>query len=304
MFRSYKIVTFACALMAGLGTAVVVNAQAGKPPQGEASAVHAAARDFLIAARRGDEAVLRKMWTPDGEFIDGSGRVMKAAELIHQLAASPKADVTSAEDSVFDATLRFVTPDVVIFDGMADRVCDTDGNILTRRFTAVWVKRDGKWLLDSLREASADASSLNNHLKPLEWLVGEWVGTTDDTAVLVSSHWSDGGNFIVREFVVARDGSGTISGTQRIGWDAAAGQIKSWTFDSQGGAGEAHWRRDGNRWIVDTVDVTADGKKGKTSSVYVPGDERRFTWEVAVADMAGVALKPMLVEFRRAAEDE
>ena len=102
----------------------------------------------------------------------------------------------------------------------------------------------------------------------------------------------------------SRDGGGTIRGTQRIGWDAINGRIKSWTFDSQGGAGEEQWRHDGKRWIVDTVDVTADGKKGKTSSVYIPGEGHHFVWEVAGADVAGVALKPMRVEFRRAAEDE
>jgi hypothetical protein len=304
MQRTGSFSVFLWAAMACLGMAVIARAEAGAPPQGDANAVRAAAREFLGAARRGDEGALRKMWTPAGDFADASGKVLKAAELIHQLAALPKADAGATDDSISDATLRFVTPDVAIIDGMTDRACETDGSILTRRFTAVWVKREGKWLLDSLREAAVEASPLNEHLKPLEWLVGEWVGTTDDASILVSSHWCDEGNFVVREFAFARDGGGTISGTQRIGWDAINGKIKSWTFDSQGGAGEENWRRDGKRWIVDTVDVTADGKKGKTSSVYVPGDENHFVWEVAGADVAGVPLKPVRVEFRRAAEDE
>ena len=186
-------------------------------------------------------------------------------------------------ESVSVTTVRFITPDTAIEDGMADRATAADGSPLNRRFTALWVKRDGKWILDSLREVAAESSSLNENLKPLGWLLGEWAAKTDNTSILVSSHWNDEGNFILREFVVAHDNGETVTGTQRIGWDPVARQIKSWTFDSEGGSGEERWRQEGNRWLVDTVDVTADGQQGKTSCVYIPGDARRFTWEVAGA---------------------
>jgi uncharacterized protein (TIGR02246 family) len=304
MHRLYKSVMFAFAATVSLGIAVGVHAKTGAVSPGDEAAVRAASKEFLAAARRGDENALRKMLTPEGDFVDSTGRVLKAGELIRQLAASPSPASGAAADSVSETTLRFITPDIAVEDGVADRAAAGAGGITIRRFTAVWAKRDGKWLLDSLREASVEASPLNEHLKPLEWLLGEWVATTDDTAILVSSHWCDGGNYIMREFIVAHDGGEMISGTQRIGWDPLGGQIKSWTFDSQGGSGEERWLQDGKRWLVETTDITADGKKGKTSSIFVPANERCFTWEVASADIGGANLKPVRVEFRRAAEDK
>jgi hypothetical protein len=141
----------------------------------------------------------------------------------------------------------------------------------------------------------------------LEWLLGEWTGKTKEGVILVSSHWSDGGNYIVREFAYASPGRETISGTQRIGWNAAEGKIECWSFDSQGGTGEGSWRRDGERWIVTTRELSAEGRMSKTTAVYLPGEERfvmeiASVWEAAVAEERGEKLPALRVEFQRARE--
>ena len=41
-----------------------------------------------------------------------------------------------------------------------------------------------------------------------------------------------------------------LEGTQVIGWDPAAGTIRSWMFDSDGGFGEGTWSKKDNSWIV------------------------------------------------------
>lgn len=301
MLGAHKTLFFVCAALISLAADAVVYSQPAAPSRNDADAVRAASKDFQMAARRGDGNAVQKMWTPDGEYVDANGRVLKASDLIGRLTATPRIGSEPIAESVSETTVRFVTPDVAIESGRVDCVNAADGGLLDRRFTALWVKRDGKWLLDSLYESFADESPFNKHLKPLEFLLGEWVGTTDDAAILVSSHWSGEGNYILREFAFARDGGETVLGTQRIGWDPVGGRIKSWTHDSQGGTGEEVWRRDGQRWLVDTVDVSPDGKQGKTSTVYVPGGDQSYTWEVAGAEVAGVRLKPLRVEFRRAA---
>src|SRR5262245_288752 len=151
---------------------------------------------------------------------------------------------------------------------------------------------------------ATDAPSPNEHLQPLAWLLGEWAGKTDDAAILVSAHWSDGGNYIVREFVVQSDGRETLSGTERIGWDAAAKKYKSWMFDSQGASGEGYWQRDGDKWRMDGKDVMPDGQACSTSVVFTPVDDQRFVWEVASAKVGNTSLPTMRVEFKRAADDK
>ena len=38
-----------------------------------------------------------------------------------------------------------------------------------------------------------------------------------------------------------------------IGKDAASEGLRSWTFESEGGFGEATWSRDGKKWVLDSA---------------------------------------------------
>jgi hypothetical protein len=142
-----------------------------------------------------------------------------------------------------------------------------------------------------------------DHLEPLAWLVGEWTGTTDGGVVLLSAHWSDEGHYLVREFLVRGNNGEEIACTQRIGWDPIKRRLKSWSFDSQGGYGEGYWRPDGNSWIVDSADVTADGHQTKTSATYTPSGDGRFVWEIKNVRLLGQPLPDQRIDFRRADED-
>lgn len=294
---------YACVALAILVTPGAVYSQPTTPAERETDAVRAASKEFQQCVRRADADALRKLCTTDGQYIDATGQVTKAGEMINRFAALPPSNDNAPEQAASEQTLRFLTPDVAM-ESKVDNTNAADGGLLNRRLTAIWVKREGKWLLDSLHEHVGEATPFNEHLKALDWLLGEWVGTTDDASILVSSHWSGGGNYIVREFVFARDRGEVVNATQRIGWDPVAKRIKSWTFDSQGGTGEEIWRHEGQRWIVDTSDVSPDGKQGKTSSVYIPVDENNYKWEVIGADVAGTKLKPLRVEFHRAADSD
>jgi uncharacterized protein (TIGR02246 family) len=289
--------------------APAVHAEIADESDPDVRAIRAASREYVAANRRGDSGSLRKMWTADGDYIDASGQVFKIRQLIREPSAGSPPHTDSDDFPALGSTLRFITPDVAIEDGSTDFGTSGDGSGVSGRFTAVWVKRDGRWLLDSLRETTSTAPRFNEKLKPLAWLLGEWVGASDDAAILVSSHWSSDGNYIVREFLVRREGREDIGATQRIGWDSSAGKIRCWTFDSQGGTSEGTWTRDGRRWLVDSTEVLADGKKSKSSVVLVPGDDGKFVsevkgdWDARDAKAAGVKLSTLRVEFTRAPEE-
>ena len=50
-----------------------------------------------------------------------------------------------------------------------------------------------------------------------------------------------------------------MAGTQVIGVDPSTGTIRSWTFDADGGIGEATWSWDDGRWAIDSDATLADG---------------------------------------------
>jgi ketosteroid isomerase-like protein len=314
MHRFCWILILNCIAIAIFRIEVVRGAATGPDADAEIAAIRAAASAYTAAVRSGNVDVMRRTWTPEGDYIDASGRRFKAHELIpQQAAASPSSSSphpATAKAQASSSTLRLITPTVAIEDGAVDAGASDDGSALTGRFTAVWVKHDGRWLLDSLRESMAATTSFNERLRPLEWLLGEWVGTTGDSAILVSSRWSDDGEFIIREFLIRSEGRADISATQRIGWDATAGTIRCWTFDSLGGSAEGIWRRDGKRWLVNSSEVLADGRKSKTSAVYVLDDEGNFAsevsskWGAVDGNEGGPSLPKLRFEFKRAVEDE
>ena len=103
------------------------------------------------------------------------------------------------------------------------------------RYTNVHVKKSGQWVLQSVRETPYSAPGNYEHLRGLEWAIGEWVdeegGPEIDHATF---EWSPDGNFLIStQDVTVRDTLVSRS-TEWIGWDPATSQIRSWSFVADG----------------------------------------------------------------------
>jgi len=303
MLRPRVILFWACVVLASLKLGVFAHAEVARAANAETAAVRAAARDYAAAVRRGDAETLLRTWSKDGDYVNANGQSFQAHEMIRKMAASNQADKTSNNESLPKSSLRFITPTVAIEDGTYDCGNTDDGSAMSGHFTAVWVKRDNRWLLDSLREAAIQSRPSDEHLKPLEWLLGEWVGKSDGSVMLVSARISDRGNYIIREFGVLGEG-GEVTATERIDWDPISGEFKSWTFDSQDGRGEGTWKRDGNHWLVETTEVMSDDKPATTSAVITPISNEQFVWEVKSSKVGDQDVPSRRIEFTRAPEVE
>jgi uncharacterized protein (TIGR02246 family) len=260
--------------------------------------VRAAAQELLSAKQRGDWQKAAELWTPDGLYIDSSGQSFTASELLKRQSTAESDQgrplVVGTEESV-----RFVTPEVAIVDGSQPLGVSSDGAVESLRFTAVWVRRDGRWLLDSLREAVATSPAPHDQLEALAWLVGEWTSSTSNTDIILSTHWNASGAYLLRDFLVRSAEGDLVSGTQRIGWDPAARAIESWTFDSAGGTAEARWEQADSKWITKGQETLPDGAVVDTTTTYVPEGADRI--EVTIERVKGEAKLPTLkLDFRRA----
>ncbi len=117
------------------------------------------------------------------------------------------------------------------------------------RYVAIWAKSADEWKLASYREV-ADALTLTPHdyLLPLSWLVGDWVNEGADGTVAITYRWSDDGNYLLGEFKMASASNEARTSSQRIGWDANTGLIRSWLFDADGGFSEGVWNVVDDAW--------------------------------------------------------
>src|SRR5262249_51460479 len=97
-------------------------------------------------------------------------------------------------------------------------------------------------------------------------------------------------NFIVSEFNTTLNGIPVYGGTQWIGWDAIDKRVRSWSFYSGGGFGEASWTREGDKWLIQTTARTADGQKGSATNVVTRTGDDHMTWQMTRLTVDGKSL--------------
>jgi uncharacterized protein (TIGR02246 family) len=244
----------------------------------EEAALQKNAEGFIEAFHKGDAKAVAAFWVPDGEFIDQTGRQVKGREAIEKAFTALFAENKGLKLRVEGTSLRFVTPDVAIEDGTTEAF-PPDGAPPTRgRYTNVHVKKDGQWLLSSVRESPFTPPSNYPHLRGLEWALGDWAGEAEEGGVeRLSVAWSDNQNFLTGTFSTTIKNVPIASATHRIGWDPEAKRIRSWIFDASGGFGEGSWTQDGKKWVVKTNSVLQDGKKAAATYLLTPVDADTIT---------------------------
>ena len=126
------------------------------------------------------------------------------------------------------------------------------------------------------------AHTLGEHLgAELEWLIGNWAMRTraDDLSVSSSYSWARGGNFLSRTITVKRGGNVTLEGWEIIGWDPVEEQLRSWTFDGEGGFSEGVFTREGDRRLQRETGVTPDGARNSADNTISKVSADKYTWE-------------------------
>jgi uncharacterized protein (TIGR02246 family) len=216
-----------------------------------------------------------------------SGRSVEGREAIEQLFAASFQDSPRQRIEVKTESIRFLDADAAIEEGTATvnspmAAGESRSETETTRYTAVYVKRDGKWLQDSIRDyhfpESAEELTAHDHLKELEWLVGDWIDESDEAEVRTTCRWSEHQAYLIRSFEVKVRGKASVTGSQRIGWDPRQKQIRSWVFDSDGGFSEGFVSRDGERWVMKSTGVMKDGRTASATNVLTRVNRDTMTW--------------------------
>lgn len=290
-----------CCWVAG-GLLATLEAQEPDRRAAAETAIRGAVEAYVAAFNQGDAKALAALWSPEAVYTDReSGDELVGREAIEKQFAGVFAEDKRAKLSANTESIEFVSPGVAIERGVA-RVAHADGQAEESRYSAVYVRRDGKWLLDRVSEENAPAEpAAREHLKDLEWMVGRWVDQDDEATVTAECDWSRNGNFLVRSFTVQVGDKLDMAGMQIIGWDPSAKQIRSWVFDSDGGFGEGVWTHQGDRWFVHQTGTLPDGRKSSSVNVLKRIDDNTCTLQ-SVDRMVDGELQPNIDEVEIAKE--
>jgi uncharacterized protein (TIGR02246 family) len=234
----------------------------------EAKAVLEADLAFVREYNKGDAKALAARFAEDAEVIEVDGTRYRGRELIERRLAETFAESPGVKLEIKPESLQFLSPDVAREEG-STTVTSTSGAAETRRHTALLVRRDGRWLISSVREEAGTFVSPRERLKELVWMIGDWVDQGPDSHVRVNCRWSEDGNFLIRTFAIKLAGNTALTVHQRVGWDPLAKQFRSWEFDSEGGYGEGRWSRDGDRWVIKHTVVRPEGFITSSTSLVV-----------------------------------
>lgn len=254
---------------------------------------------FAAAFNAGDAKKLAAHFVEDGEYVDDTGTLFKGRDAIASEFASFFKALPGTQIAIDVEDLRIVGDSLAIEEGTAAVTRAADESVTVSRYIVVHVRKQDRWQIASARDLDSKPASNHDRLKPLEWLIGDWVDESDDSTVETSIRWSDDGNFIITKFNVNVATVRVMSGTQRIGWDPQKQQIRSWIFDSEGGFGSALWTETSAGWIVKTTAVRPDGSSGSATSTYARTGKDSFRLTLSQRVVAGQPIPNVSIDVVR-----
>lgn len=248
------------------------------PP--EMAAVLAADRAYEEAYAKADVAALIGYFTEDAEYTSDDGRNFSGNQAIEACLKSSFAENKGAKIAIKADSVKVLTPEVVVEKG-STVVTSRSGEESEALYTAVYLKKDGKWKMNQLVETPMPEATPNERLSQLSWLIGDWTEADKEAGVTIHSHyqWARGGSYISRSVTVKRGEDPVLEGWQIIGWDPVEEGIRSWTFDDEGGYTEGNWTSEGQRWLSRETGYAADGSRTSADTTITKTGDDSFFWE-------------------------
>ncbi len=271
-------------------------ADAAAEPSADETAIRKSVAEYVDAFNKHDAKKLAEFWSPEAVYLNRiTGEEVVGRDAITEQFTTMFKDTPDVKLTAETESVQFVSPNVAVEHGNSTVAVGKDPAEEVP-YSAVYVKRDGKWLLDRVTdEAKEEKPSHYDELKVLDWMVGHWVDKDDHIDIQTDCNWSKNKNFLIRSFMVSNDGNTELSGIQVIGWDGAAKKIRSWTFDSNGGFAEGDWTQKKDRWYIKNDGVLGSGEKASMVNVIKKVDDNSFTWQT-IERTAGGELLPNVPE--------
>ncbi|MBA4065520.1 MAG: hypothetical protein C0501_17750 [Isosphaera sp.] len=246
------------------------------------AAVRQALDQFTAAFRKGDGKAVAALFTTEGEYVGDDGTAIRGRAAVEKdYAAFFNKNPENALEVEVDS-VRFPAKDAAVVEGHFKLRTGPKKDLAVSRCSFLYAREDGAWLIAIAREWPGDGLSLRD----LEWLIGTWEAKRDGTTVTTKYEWTKNKTFIRCHLSIARDGE-THTGTQMIGKMPSTGGLHVWTFEDEGGIGDADVTRDGKRWVFAARGSTADGRVITATNIMTPVDADTFLWQAVERTVDG-----------------
>jgi len=258
-------------------------------------AVRAVLDELAAAINRGDANAVADLWTPEAVYLGPRGERLTGREEIRDGFAGMLTEHKDMRIEVDVLTVKILGDDVALVEAHPHTMPEMHELPGVLRASIVMVRHENNWLIERLDDLLIYRPTQYPKLKPLAWLVGDWVAHGPEGEVILASHceWTTNRNFLLRTFSAHPPGRPPVSGTQMIGWDPRERCIRSWLFDSKGGILEGDWHREGDRWIIEAHGTLHDGREVHSRNIMLPHGGDRFTLYSTDRHVAGTREEDM-----------
>jgi uncharacterized protein (TIGR02246 family) len=237
------------------------------------AAIRGALDSFVKAFESRDPKALAAHWASGGEYHSLEGARVQGRESLEKGFTAVFARTPELKARVHHESLRFLSTDSAIEEGSVAIQRGPLEPTTNARYSALMVREGGRWLVAQLTESPGDKGSIED----LGWLVGEWKSKDKQGADIQTIYsWHPNKKFLQGRFTI-KEKDRTFSGSQVIGVDPATGAIHAWTFEADGGVGEADWSRDGDHWLLDASGTLTDGRTLTETNILRRVSEDTFT---------------------------
>jgi uncharacterized protein (TIGR02246 family) len=227
----------------------------------------------------GNAKALARLFTADAEMVDEAGQTVRGRQAIEHSFAAAFAAYPTTKMKIHVESIRFLSHTVAMEEGLSTVQHEPNEQAVPSRYSVVHVKQDGRWQMALARDLENNEGAGAAELDQLDWLVGNWVDESPEALVQTTYRWAESRKFLLGQFVIQIHGRKVMSGSERIGWDPVARQLRSWVFDSEGGFAEGLWTRQASQWMVKTSGATRDGRINSATNVYRRLGSDRFAFQ-------------------------
>jgi uncharacterized protein (TIGR02246 family) len=132
----------------------------------QADALMNNARAFVNTFETGDAKAIAAFWAEDGDYVDVNGRQLQGRSAIENAFKGFFIDKKGLKLRIDVNSVHFLTPEMTIEDRTTSVIPPDDTPPSQVRYTNVHVKKDGQWLVQSVREAPYTPPGNHEHLVP------------------------------------------------------------------------------------------------------------------------------------------
>lgn len=102
---------------------------------------------FVAAFNSGDIKAVAEAYAPDADFLSAQGQRVKGRDALEKYFAKGFAESKGLKLKHSDSSVRFLKSDVAVADGTWEITGRPEGNPARGHYTAILMKRDGRWLI-------------------------------------------------------------------------------------------------------------------------------------------------------------